>query len=491
MVLSWKVVSLLVGAISAQWRHGGGGAYAAVLSSYPGYCAKDMDLNSIPSLDDSVQASFGGGVSLDDVELLQVHAMIRHGARGPYTKPRCWEGYAESWDCNVTEVVSPSLSADDGGVGATGLFRKLYDAYPSDNALSGTCMAGQLLDEGYEQEQANGRHLRDAYLCGNPSCLAAANATAKQLQDSGALYLRSDDEQRTVMSGQILTASMLNVSGAVLDWHTGDDQYDYLAPNLETCPRLGELSGEALNDPSWIEVTSSWENTALNESMTSVWEQEVVWWDVLDCLMTTACTGRELPEELTDEVFAAAVDFSTQTMVQEASFNDAAYGKLAMAKLTREIRERMAGAMNGTSPLKFILLSGHDTTFIPLMAAVAPSAWDGTWPRYATLASIELLRIGGGGSESGYNGQVLRLEGCDQDICAMEAFLDATRFSVDIQDDTDHCCCRNMTQASVDNYEEGKEDGAGAAAETPAPTILDETNVAESALAPGSSNNGS
>lgn len=30
--------------------------------------------------------------------------------------------------------------------------------------------------------------------------------------------------------------------------------------------------------------------------MTSVWEEEVVWWDVLDCLMTTACTGRELPE---------------------------------------------------------------------------------------------------------------------------------------------------------------------------------------------------
>lgn len=55
------------------------------------------------------------------------------------------------------QVVSPSLSADDRGVGATGLFRKLYDAYPSDNALSGTCMAGQLLDEGYEQLQANGR----------------------------------------------------------------------------------------------------------------------------------------------------------------------------------------------------------------------------------------------------------------------------------------------------------------------------------------------
>lgn len=35
----------------------------------------------------------------------QVHAMIRHGARGPYTKPRCWEGYDMRWDCNITEVV--------------------------------------------------------------------------------------------------------------------------------------------------------------------------------------------------------------------------------------------------------------------------------------------------------------------------------------------------------------------------------------------------
>lgn len=53
-------------------------------------------------------------------------------------------------------MVSPSLSPDE-GVETTGLFRKKYDAYPSDNALGGTCMEGQLLEEGYEQEQANGR----------------------------------------------------------------------------------------------------------------------------------------------------------------------------------------------------------------------------------------------------------------------------------------------------------------------------------------------
>lgn len=47
------------------------------------------------------------------------------------------------------------------------------------------------------------RHLKDAYLCSEPWCLVAADATAKGLQEKGALYLRSDDEQRTVMSGQV------------------------------------------------------------------------------------------------------------------------------------------------------------------------------------------------------------------------------------------------------------------------------------------------
>eukprot|EP00903_Cladosiphon_okamuranus_P013039 g12166.t1 len=471
---------------------------AVTLSAFPKYCSKEMEATSIPPLNDSVAASFGGQVSITDVELLQVHAIIRHGARGPYIKPRCWEGYDMRWDCNVTEVVSPTLSVDE-GVAEAGLFRKRYDAYPEDNALGGTCMEGQLLDEGYLQEQANGRHLKDAYLCGAPSCLAAADATAKDLQEEGALYLRSDDQQRTVMSGQILTASMLDISGAVLDWHTGDDKYDYLAPNVDQCPRLAELSEEAFADSTWTDFTDGFLMKALNDSMTNVWEEDVVWWDVLDCLMTTACTGRELPEEMTEDLFEGAISYSTQQYVHEASFNDAAYGKLAMAKLTLEIRERVVGAMNGTSPLKFVLLSGHDTTFIPFLAAVATDAWDQQWPRYASLATIELLRVAvGNGTENAregdgdggdaavevggeyffrfvYNGEVLKLEGCDQDICPIDAFLNATQFSVDLQDSS-HCCCRNMTQAEVDE-DENRKDNDGPVSVSPAPVTANSTGA--------------
>lgn len=55
------------------------------------------------------------------------------------------------------QVVAPSLPSADEGATTAGLFRKKYDAFPDKNALGGTCMVGQLLDEGYTQEQANGR----------------------------------------------------------------------------------------------------------------------------------------------------------------------------------------------------------------------------------------------------------------------------------------------------------------------------------------------
>lgn len=75
---------LLVLTVPTQWRDCGGGgitfADAAAWpmlqqskTDYPPYCAKQMDLNAIPSLADSVKESFGDGVSLSDVELLQVH----------------------------------------------------------------------------------------------------------------------------------------------------------------------------------------------------------------------------------------------------------------------------------------------------------------------------------------------------------------------------------------------------------------------------------
>lgn len=54
------------------------------------------------------------------------------------------------------QVVASSPGTGGEGSRVSGLFRKRYDAHPSQNALGGTCVLGQLLDEGYEQEELNG-----------------------------------------------------------------------------------------------------------------------------------------------------------------------------------------------------------------------------------------------------------------------------------------------------------------------------------------------
>lgn len=88
-----------------------------------------------------------------------------------------------------------------------------------------------------------------------------------------------------------------------------------------------------------------------------------------------------------------------------------------------QIRENMINRTNGDSPLQFVLISGHDTTLISLLASIAPNSWDQQWPPYASLASIELLRVGDSVENEDvrgdyfrfvYNGQVLKIEGCDE-----------------------------------------------------------------------------
>ena len=175
--------------------------YAWSPATYPEYCSKDIDSKKIPAL------------SANDLtlvtELKQVQVMIRHGARTPYAKMNCWKNYDVTWNnCNVTELMLASPSYTDPSRPSPWLFRKLYDG--SANYLGGNCYTGQLLLEGYQQEEKNGFMLLDAYVNG-PLPLFANNNWDEQYSANG-FYLRSDDEQRTLMSGQILLHTFFNVS---------------------------------------------------------------------------------------------------------------------------------------------------------------------------------------------------------------------------------------------------------------------------------------
>ena len=216
--------------------------------SYPRYCStpEEMATRAIPPLSSSAP---------EHSQLVHVTAVIRHGARTPWSdNMQCWDGYwadpaTAVWNCELTTLTSPPsppFIADveddpapseidnerDAAVGddAMFLFEKRYDALHDPpvlaNAFNGTCQMGQLLLRGYEQELANGKHLRDAYVYAagpNGDAMfkdgsgAAASDPRMRLFDLNAdggadyapyeephLYYRADDEQRTLMSGQVL-----------------------------------------------------------------------------------------------------------------------------------------------------------------------------------------------------------------------------------------------------------------------------------------------
>jgi hypothetical protein len=169
-------------------------------STPPEYCSKDIGAKSIPPLSTDELAQVR--------ELKQVQVMIRHGARTPYGLFTCWKNYDVSWNnCNVTELMieSPSMTASTKP--GQWLYRKLYDG--SLNYLGGNCYTGQLLSEGYQQELTNGGVLYDAYIDGAFPLFPTNDW--EQLNSTTDIYLRSDDEQRTLMSGQILLRTFLNV----------------------------------------------------------------------------------------------------------------------------------------------------------------------------------------------------------------------------------------------------------------------------------------
>ena len=178
---------------------------------YPEYCSSPDEMNrrSIPPVQNLQQ--------LENLELLQVVVTIRHGSRTPWERHDCWNGYLEDpvqskWDCDLTTITAPP-NIDDKATPF--VFNKIYDALsdPMKNELGGTCQKGQLLMSGMEQEQKNGVHLRNAYLSSTESSMRLFEGTLYDERPyKNSTYFRSDDDQRVLMSGQVLLGAMFDVT---------------------------------------------------------------------------------------------------------------------------------------------------------------------------------------------------------------------------------------------------------------------------------------
>jgi len=483
---------------------------------YPPYCStpEEMDSRAIPPLKDSEI----------DSQLVQVTALIRHGARTPWSGApdyQCWSGYWESketgvWDCDLKTYMSrPAPTRDREKMDAGGvieeepdvLFEKNYDALTfidsgtTGNILNGTCQEGQLLLRGYDQELRNGLHLRHAYFYDGDDALDIASKDrrmrlwdftkessvdekvgspvvgdpTKAMYQEPNLRYRSDDEQRTLMSGQILLRGIFEkdflatnddeTASTIIRHHTADYSCDVMEINDYICPRVQDLWLDAYASDEYVQwLESSTEVKAVKAFAKEQLGLDAIPDSFMDCLMTTICTDRPLPDILNNydgslgstpfdafveegdvkAMFERMQNVLVKNFTFPYRFNNAAYAKLGMGPLWKEIMTYIGPIVDstltlqeGSSPLpRLHIISGHDTTLMPILATLGEEVWDGTdWSPYASMIQIEIHQIvkklensfpSGFAFRLVYNGQVLtsKMKGCPSDLCDSKILLD-------------------------------------------------------------------
>ena len=471
--------------------------------AYPPYCStpEEMARRRVPDLSDDPR--------LGETRLQHVTAILRHGARTPWKAGiNCWEDYATNpetavWDCNLTTYLSPPpperVTEEGAAVGsdeAMFLFEKRYDAlqspqYNISNFLQGSCQIGQLLLQGYEQEFKNGQFLRDAYAYDESKydhdarmrLLDITKEKNRHVWDD--IYYRVDDEIRTLMSGQVVLRGVMGPEMdsffqakkyyPVIPLHTADKPRDIVDPNHNICPRLSEIAERNQQSQAFQALNQSAEALELRQFQRNVLkvprpDQDM---DAIDCLMTTLCTDRPLPEAVNDYqappvaastttsgddnaeeqasssnnnkgYFERLYEFDVELYVNNLKANDAEYSKLAMGPLWYEMMDKIYPHISDQhvgDHFKLAVYAGHDTTIMPVLAALAPDLWpDKEWPPYASMVLLEIheVNIDGGTDRTIfrtnyafrllYNGQVLthKIEACpdDLDMCDVEILLD-------------------------------------------------------------------
>ena len=300
---------------------------------YPPYCASpdEMAKRKLPPLQKDKR--------LGETRLRHVTVVIRHGSRTPYKAGlNCWEGYDTNpetsvWDCNLTTYLAPPppevVSTEEGKSTnhdqATFLFEKRYDGLTDtsknlNNHLRGTCHLGQLLLQGYEQEYTNGQYLRDAYVYDESAYdhdarmrlmdISSQRTKTNNVWDD--IYFRVDDESRTLLSGQVVLRGLFgpelgnyfstNKRHPIIPLHTADYDRDILVANHEVCPRLSEVWERNAASPGYQQLNASKEAILLRHFQVDVLKipntnRDM---DAIDCIMTTMCTDRPIPDAIND-----------------------------------------------------------------------------------------------------------------------------------------------------------------------------------------------
>uniref|UniRef100_K3XBI8 Histidine acid phosphatase n=1 Tax=Globisporangium ultimum (strain ATCC 200006 / CBS 805.95 / DAOM BR144) TaxID=431595 RepID=K3XBI8_GLOUD len=396
-----------------------------------GYC------NDLDTMDTTKIAPLTAEQAARVESLEQVQIIARHGARAPYYRLFCWDEKKHNpmnaeWNCTTTSVSNQDIGFNP-TTGFGRLYRKQY--LEGQNILNGNCIVGGLLPLGRQQHLKNGLILRDAYI-GDGALKLFPHANLSQLA-LDQIYLRSDDQERTLGSGQALMDGMFPVDGSLsrsvdhmLTWNVADYSTDHINANDKICPLMGYIGNLSTNsaefqkhvkEPDQVVLAKNFEGHVGNFS----------WDSALECLSTARCNDLPLPDGIDEDTFTKVFQEVEARQVLYLTYNNSWYAKTAMQPLVNEILGRLNLALEGSPKAQRLAITmGHDSTIMPFMAAIVKENWDGKWTPYAGVLSMELykLKTGSFAARMIFQGQPVLIPECNDTLCDIKDYLKALEF---------------------------------------------------------------
>ncbi|CEG37143.1 component of the counting factor complex [Plasmopara halstedii] len=404
--------------------------------------------NAIDDIEDTRIPPLSPGQAERVQSLEQVQVIARHGARAPYARLFCWESNVHNpmgaeWNCTTASVSSQDINPNEHTKGFGRLYRKSY--MNGHNILRGDCIVGGLLPLGRQQQKTNGRFLRDSYV-GESQLKLFPTANLSHLELSK-IYLRSDDQERTLGSGQALVDGLFPVDGTqslelhhMLSWDVADISVDYINPNENICPlmgHIGQLANESpefwnhLRDPSTVEIEHHFRDVVGNFS----------WNSVLECLSTARCNNLELPQGVDEDTFTKTFHEVEVRQSIFLSYNNSEYAKLAMQPLAHDMLRRLDSVLDeDPHAYKLSVTMAHDSTIMPFLAATVKENWDRLWTPYAGMLVIEVYKTKNNSHAIRviFHGEPQHIPECHDTLCNIDDFLSA--FSFARKPRTNHDC---------------------------------------------------
>jgi len=389
------------------------------------------------------------------LKLRQVAVFSRHGDRSPlHVLPKEHSESGVEWKCDQHIFYGTNVSADGDVALSYSSYMSLNNIWSSRvKAWRGNCFPGQLTKEGAAMTYELGKALREIYV--NQFKLLP------ETLDPSTVYFRATGVPRAQQSLfsilQGLYPASTRRNGAAVPFHVMADDYDTMVPNSAACPRITSLLSKAKEQSGYVKelkkassfVEKAISITGATGTLNNV--KAVTAW--MDILYSRICHNFPLPCKdskcVTKNDAAVIGEVGTYIINHEYDVNASGSGyepaRLTAGPLLNELLEFQEKMVNGdASAPRYLHFSGHDTTLVPIMAALQSH-----FPSYAPYASHIIFELYESESNSGnfyiralYNNKALVIPECWNTLCPFKTYKNLINSHLTIKDVSKECTAK-------------------------------------------------